>query len=78
MLMTKVVMAISRYMPPERIRLVPANCPAEVKFDMEINTATQTGRPFSAAIMPKAKETDKYPRQMGRPSLAPFKKAGKR
>ena len=57
--MTNVVMAISRYMPPDRMRLVPANCPAEVKLDMEIRTATQTGRPFSAAIMPKAKDTDR-------------------
>ena len=76
MLMTNVVMAISKYMPPDRMRLVPANCPAEVKFDMDIKTATHTGRPFSAAIMPNAKDTDRYPRQIGRPSFDPLRKAG--
>jgi len=55
--------------PPTRSAPFRQNCPAEVKFVMEINTAIQTGSPPSLAIMPKVNETDRYPRQMGsRPS----------
>ena len=57
MLMTNVVTAISMYMPPDKIRAVPATCPAEVRFVIEISSATQTGRPPCVAIIPKAKET---------------------
>ena len=55
--MTKVVTAISTYKPPERISAVPATCPAEVRFVIEMSSATHTGRPPCVAIMPKAKET---------------------
>jgi hypothetical protein len=41
---------------------------------MEISTASRMESPFCIENIPKAKETDKYPRQIGIPSLMPFKK----
>ena len=74
MLMTKVVMAISIYMAPFINNSVPANCPAEVRLVIEINTAIHPGYPCCTTIIPKVKDTDKYPRQMGIPSRNPFVK----
>ena len=73
-LITKVVMPISRKEPPAKIRAVPANWPEEVRLVMEISTAAQTGSPPSTAIMPYANETERYPRQMGSPSRRPLRK----
>ena len=39
---------------------------------MEMRAAPHTGTPAAAAEMPKAKETEKYPRPMGVPSPSPF------
>ena len=70
----KVVIASSKYDPPFNISAIPANCPADVIFVMEIKTAIQTGSPPSVAIMPKVNETERYPKQMGIPSVTPLKK----
>ena len=56
-LMTKVVSIISRYPEPAIIKLVPANCPALVRFEKDIKMASQIGRPPSTAMDPKVKET---------------------
>ena len=61
-------------MPPDTIRAMPANCPVPVKQVMEIRTATQGGKPPSTTTIPKVKATDKYPKQMGSPSLNPRRK----
>jgi hypothetical protein len=54
---TKVVMVISKRVAPEIRRLVPANCPAEVRLVKEIRRAIPTGRPPLTAISPKVKAT---------------------
>ena len=46
------VMAISRKVPPARIKFVPANWPALVKFVREIITAADSGSPERTAVMP--------------------------
>ena len=51
--------------------LGPANCPALVRLVMEIATAIQGGSPDSTAVTPKARDTEKYPRQMGNPLRIP-------
>jgi hypothetical protein len=56
------------------MRPIPANCPAEVRFVIEINTAIQTGNPELTAIIPKVKDTERYPNPIGIPSLIPDKK----
>lgn len=73
MLIIKVVIPISAKLPPAVIKFVPANCPALVRFVKEINTAAQTGIPESTAVMPYATDTEKYPRQMGKPSEKPWR-----
>lgn len=72
MLITKVVRVISMYVPPDMIKLVPANCPELVRFVMEIKTASQTGSPALTAINPNVKETGRYPRPTGSPFISPF------
>ena len=69
--MTNVVNATSKYPAPARIRFVPANCPALVKFVSDIKTATQTGRPPDTARKPNVKETGRYPSPMGIPLFTP-------
>ena len=71
-LMTSWVRACSARDAPAAIRERPANCPAEVTLLMEMRAAPHTGTPAAAAEMPKAKETEKYPRPMGVPSPSPF------
>ena len=56
-LITKVVNVISRRDLPEIIRLVPANCPAEVRLVNEMRIAIQPGIPPLTAIRRKVKET---------------------
>jgi hypothetical protein len=72
--MIKVVRVISKRPAFARINLVPANCPALVKLDMEIKTAIQTGKPPETAINPKVKDTGKYPRAIGSPRFMPYVK----
>ena len=71
-LMTSWVSACSAREAPAAMRESPANCPAEVTLVMEISAAPHTGTPAATAEMPKAKETEKYPRPMGVPSPSPF------
>lgn len=71
-LMTKVVIASSMYPAPARIRFVPANCPALVRFVREMKHAAQTGSPPETAIKPKVKATGAYPRPMGNPAFNPL------
>ncbi len=71
-MMTSWVRACSARDAPAAIRERPANCPAEVTLLMEMRAAPHTGTPAAAAEMPKAKETEKYPRPMGVPSPSPF------
>lgn len=56
-LMINVVSASSKYPACEKIKFVPANCPAEVRFVTDIKTAIQTGSPPETAMNPKVKET---------------------
>ena len=56
------------------ITFAPANCPAEVRLVALINTAISCGRPCPTTETPNAKDTAKYPRPMGNPSLTPFLK----
>ena len=46
----------------------PANCPADVRFVSEINAASEAFNPFAADIIPKVKETAKYPSAIGIPA----------
>jgi hypothetical protein len=50
-----------------------ANCPAEVTQVMEISNASPKESPCSVAKIPNAKETDRYPKQMGTPAKSPRK-----
>jgi len=75
MLITKVVKAISIIGALAIIKFVPANCPAEVRLENEINMASQTGIPPLTAIKPKVKDTGKYPKAIGTPALNPFEKS---
>ena len=54
------------------MRESPANWPAEVRLVMEMRTAAQTGSPMETAIIPKVKETDRYPSPIGIPSRNPL------
>ena len=56
-LITNVVSATSRYPAPAKIRFVPANWPALVRFVREITTATQMGSPPETARNPKVNDT---------------------
>ena len=71
-LIINVVTASSAIVPPAIRRFVPANCPALVRFVKDINTAAHKGIPESTAVMPKATETEKYPRHTGKPSRSPL------
>ncbi len=51
---------------------IPANCPAEVRFVMDISTADHHGKPMDTAMIPKENDTDRYPSPMGIPSFNPF------
>ena len=67
------VRAASKYDAPPSIRGSPANCPAEVRFVIEMSRAPHTGRPPLTAIIPNVKETDRYPSPIGIPSFNPCK-----
>ena len=49
----------------------PANWPALVRLVKERIVACSTVSPASAAMIPKVKETARYPRPMGTPSRIP-------
>ena len=65
---------ISKKVPSEAITVKPANWPAEVRFVIEINTDIKIGIPAIVACTPKAIDTDKYPKPIGRPSFKPVLK----
>ena len=65
------VSAISHREPPAMIISRPANCPADVRLVREMRTACQIVRPPCTAIIPNVKETARYPRAMGIPSVIP-------
>ena len=46
---------------------------SQVRFVADIRTAPAPLIPLFTALIPKAKETDKYPSAIGIPSLMPFK-----
>ena len=48
-----------------------ANCPALVRLVNDMTTACQVLRPAPLAMIPKVKETARYPRPMGMPSFNP-------
>ena len=64
--------ASSKKGSPPVIIGTPANCPADVKFVIEIAMASQKYKPEFTAKIPKAKETDKYPKAIGIPSFIPW------
>lgn len=70
--MISCVIAISKYVEPFAIILSAANCPAEVRFVADIKTASIGDTPAFFAAMPKVKETARYPKNIGIPSLMPF------
>lgn len=49
------------------INVKPANCPAEVKFVADMNTASNGLRPACFARIPKVNDTAKYPKAIGIP-----------
>ena len=61
--------------PFEAIISTPAACPAEVTLSKEISEASVTESPALTAIMPKPKETDRYPKAIGIPCTRPFRKS---
>ena len=65
----------SKYAVPALIRVIPANCPAEVRFVREIKIAVHFGMPAETAISPNVKETGIYPRQIGIPCFTPVLKS---
>ena len=73
-LIIKVVTASSIKVPQATIISRPANCPALVRFVRDIRNADITESPFSQAKSPKVKDTERYARAMGTPSLNPFNK----
>ena len=56
--MKKVAIAISIKVPAACIIWIPANCPADVRFVMEMSVTKSQGRNLDPA-MPKEKETAK-------------------
>ena len=64
-------MIIARIPPAVVIIPRPATCPAEVILSNEIKPACIQDKPFETARIPKVKDTDRYPKPMGRPSLTP-------
>ena len=68
-------MSIVAYWPGTVITPIPASCPAEVTVDIEIITACHHSNPIDIAIIPKVKETDRYPRPMGMPERKPLRKS---
>ena len=65
--------SIAAYCPGWIITLIPASCPAEVTVVIEMMTACHHSNPMEIAIIPNVKDTDRYPKHMGRPSTKPFK-----
>ena len=61
--------AISSRVPAAEIMVRPATCPAEVRFVIEIIVAASQEIPLETADIPKLKDTDRYPKPMGIPSL---------
>lgn len=53
------------------LKAVPANCPAEVTVVIDMRTACHQLRPKDTAIIPKVKETDRYPSAIGMPVISP-------
>ena len=53
--------------------MIPATCPAEVTQVIEISIAAITGIPIFTAVIPNAKDTERYPSPMGSPSLNPMR-----
>ena len=49
----------------------PSACPAEVRFVREMIKALSTDIPSLTAVMPKPKDTERYPRPIGIPSFMP-------
>lgn len=66
------VKIISIKPPAAAMMSSPASCPALVKFVIEIKTEIKTGMLSRLALTPNAKETDKYPSPIGKPSAIPF------
>jgi len=58
--------------PPAVIIGTVASCPADVTLVIDINSVSKTPRPLSVANMPNANATDRYPKQIGVPSIIPF------
>ena len=47
-----------------------ANCPALVRFAKDMTTDWSVVRPAPLAMIPNVKDTARYPRPMGMPSLS--------
>ena len=65
------VKASSMSSPPAAMTVTPATWPAEVRLVPDRSTSTRPGMPCFTAQMAKPKDTDRYPRPMGSPSLSP-------
>ena len=72
--MTNCVAASSESEPAAAIIGTPASCPAEVTFVIEISRVSITESPDLTEKIPKANDTERYPRQMGSPSRTPLVK----
>ena len=71
MLTTMHVVIISNTPAFEAIRTIAANSPAEATMPMDIRPACRAFMPMPLAVMPRAKDTAKYPMQIGMPSRSP-------
>lgn len=60
---------------PCTIRLSPANWPALVRLVRDIRPAEKASIPKLEAMIPKVKDTLKYPKTMGMESFVPSKKS---
>ena len=70
--MTSWASASSISVPAFVIIGIAASCPADVTLVMDIRVACSGESPELTQNIPKAKATEKYPRQIGMPSLSPF------
>ena len=63
--------AISTRPPCAAIMPMPATCPADVRFVIEMRIAASGGMPIVTAVIPNVKDTERYPSAIGSPPCSP-------
>ena len=70
-MMVSCEISMDTYCPGTAMTQMPASWPAEVSVVMEMSKACHQLKPEDTAMIPKLKETERYPRNMGIPALNP-------